>query len=469
MLLAALAWHCAQSPALAAEVPARPNVVFILIDDYGWTDLGCMGGDLYETPNLDRLAREGVRFTNAYSACTVCSPTRAAVMTGKYPARLHITDWIHGTKYPHAKLQPPDWTQYLPLEEETVAEALGPLGYASASIGKWHLGDEPELFPDHQGFDVNVAGCGMGHPPHYFSPYNIPTLTDGKAGEYLTDRLADEACKFITEHADQPFLLYLPHYAVHTPLQAKPAAIEHFRKLITPHMHHSDATYAAMIQSTDEAVGRVLKAIASAGVAERTIVMFTSDNGGLVRSTSNVPLRAGKGSPYEGGVRVPLLVKWPGVTRAGSVCDEPVMSIDYFPTILEMVGSGRAAAPAIDGTSLVPLLTGQAERLDREALYWHYPHYHPGGATPYGAVRARDWRLVEFYEDMRVELYHLSDDIGEQHDLAGERPEKVRQLRDRLHSWREQVGAQMPTPNPKYDPKIIDRPPVMPLRPAASL
>jgi arylsulfatase A-like enzyme len=250
----------------------------------------------------------------------------------------------------------------------------------------------------------------------------------------------------------------MPHYGVHTPLQAKQPAIDHFRKQISAPMNHTNPTYAAMIQSVDESVGRVMATLSSAGIADRTIVVFTSDNGGLMQSTSNVPLRVGKGSAYEGGVRVPLLVKWPGVTHAGTVCAEPVLSVDFFPTVLEMIGASRSPSPAIDGMSLVPLLTGKSERLAREAIFWHYPHYHPGGATPYGAVRARDWRLVEFYEDMHVELYNLAEDIGEQHDLAGERPEKVKQLRDRLHHWRSAMGAQMPTPNPDYDPSIIDFP-----------
>ncbi|HEX3656774.1 MAG TPA: sulfatase [Pirellulales bacterium] len=439
-------------PAYAAERAIRPNFVFVLVDDLGWTDLACMGGDLYETPNIDRLARQGMRFTNAYSACTVCSPTRAAVLTGKYPARLHITDWIHGHKLPKAKLRVPNWTEYLPLEEETLAEALAPLGYASASIGKWHLGDDDAYFPDHQGFDLNIAGYGKGQPPHYFSPYNIPTLSDGRAGEYLTDRLTDEACKFINEHAEQPFFVYLPHYAVHTPLEAKQPAVEHFRKKVSAELHHTNAVYAAMIQSVDESVGRVMDTLATAGIAERTIIVFTSDNGGLMQSTSNVPLRVGKGSAYEGGVRVPLIVKWPGTTPPGSVSAEPVISVDFFPTMLQMAGALRTPSPAIDGVSLVPVLSGKVDRLARDAIFWHYPHYHPGGATPYGAIRAGDWTLIEFFEDMHLELYNIADDIGEQQELSRARPEKARQLRDQLHAWRSAVGAQMPTPNPDYDP-----------------
>jgi arylsulfatase A-like enzyme len=441
-------------PARAAEPARPPNVVVFLIDDLGWTDLGCFGSDLYETPNIDRLARQGMKFTNAYSACTVCSPTRAALMTGKYPARLHITDYIPGAKRANPKPLIPAWTQYLPREEVTIATALKQAGYATGHFGKWHLGNKQQGWPDAHGFDVNVAGYQASQPPSYFSPYKIPTLTDGPPGEYLTDRLADEALRFLDANKDRPFFLYFPHYAVHTPLQAKKDLTEHYREKIRPGMRHTNATYAAMIASVDEAVGRVLGKLADLGLTERTLVVFTSDNGGLLRSTSNVPLRAGKGSSYEGGVRVPAIVKWLGVTRPGSVCDEPIITPDLYPTLLEVTGArGDTGHNAhVDGRGIVPLLKDPTARLDRENIYWHYPHYHPGGATPYGAVRARDWKLVEFYEDMHVELYNLKDDVGEQHDRAKEMPEKAAELRDRLHAWRQAVGAQMPTPNPDYKP-----------------
>ncbi len=447
------------APVLAADEKVTtagrpPNIIHILIDDMGWTDLGCMGSDLYETPNIDRLAAQGVRFDNAYSACTVCSPTRAATMTGRYPARLHVTDWIHGSNRPKAKLKIPDWTQYLPDAEVTLAEALKPAGYVSACVGKWHLGDGPEHYPTTQGFDVNVAGYGAGSAPSHFSPYKIPTLEDGPPGEYLTDRLTTEACQFIAANRDRPFLLYLPHYTVHTPIQAKRPLIEKYRQKIKPGMRHTNATYAAMIESLDEGVGRLLSTLEAEGIADRTIVVFTSDNGGLMQpghSTVNVPLRVGKGSAYEGGIRVPLIIKWPGVTPAGSVCHEPVVSIDFLPTYLEIGAAPRR--DDVDGRSLAALLRDPSARLDREAIYWHYPHYHPGGATPYGAVRARDWKLIEFYEDNHVELYNLAADIGETKDLAGSLPEKAEALRGQLHDWRQSVAAQMPTPNPDYDPQ----------------
>ncbi len=448
------AWGCS-----TVNAPTRPpNVILILVDDLGWTDLGFMGSDFYETPNIDRLASDGVRFTNAYAATTVCSPTRASVLTGKYPARLHVTDWIHGHARPWAKLRVPEWTEYLPLEETTLAEALRPLGYATASMGKWHLGDPPH-YPKEQGFDINVAGYFRGQPPSYHAPYQIPTLEEGADGEYLTDRLAREAVAFIEKNQDRPFFLYLPFYTVHTPIQGKAEKIARYEAKAEAlgEGRHRNPGYAAMIESLDEGVGRILDELDRLGLAEETLVLFTSDNGGLVLPlsdwgtiTSNVPLREGKGSSYEGGVRVPLVIRWPGKVEPGREVAVPVISNDFVPTILEIVGAPEAAG--IDGESLVPLLAGSG-RLERDALFWHYPHYHPGGATPYGAVRVGDFKLIEFYEDERVELYNLRDDPGESQDLAAELPEKTRELEERLEDWRAQVGAQMPLGNPDYDPE----------------
>ncbi|HEV7221518.1 MAG TPA: sulfatase [Pirellulales bacterium] len=442
--------------AVRADEGGKPlNVVLILVDDLGWTDLGCFGSDFYETPAIDRLAAEGMRFTSAYSACTVCSPTRAAVMTGKYPARLHLTDWIHGHKRPKAKLKIPEWTEYLSPDEFTLPRAFQAAGYATASIGKWHLGDGEEHDPTHYGFDLNRGGFGAGQPPSYFSPYRIPTLADGPNGEYLTDREADEACKFIESQRERPFFLYWPHYAVHTPLEAKPELVEHYRQKVKPAGRHANATYAAMIASLDESVARLQAKLVELGLAERIVIAFTSDNGGLLGApqrpiTSNAPLRAGKGSAYEGGVRVPLIVKWPGVTKPGAVCETPVMSIDLLPTLLEIAGVKSERTENIDGRSFAASLRDPRAKLDREALFWHYPHYHPGGATPYGAVRAGDFRVVEFYEDDHVELYNLRDDLREQRDLAQADPQQTARLRQMLGDWRKRVGAQMPTPNPHY-------------------
>lgn len=473
IFVAALAAALGAQALAAAEPPSRPNVVVILIDDLGFTDLHCSGSKLYETPGVDRLAAEGMRFTHAYSACTVCSPTRAALLTGRYPARLHVTDFIAGHLRPYAKLRVPDWTKHLPLEELTLAERLKTAGYATCVIGKWHLGSEG-FEPTRQGFDVAIAADGRGQPPSYFSPYNIPSLPDGPQGEYLTDRLTDEAVKFIDDHQQQPFFLYLPHYTVHTPIQPRPDLKQHYDERLGYATSKSDASvgskvpdaaqsqrkprigeqenpsYAAMVDSMSRSVGRLLDTLAARGLAERTLVIFASDNGGLLQVTGNQPARAGKGSAYEGGVRVPLIVRWPGVIQAGSTSAAAVMTIDLLPTILSAAGV-PAGDTALDGVDVLPILKGQQADVDRP-LYWHYPHYHPGGATPYGAVRQGDYRLVEFYEDNHVELYNLQDDEGEQRDLATAEPERAAQLRRQLAEWRAAVGAQMPTPNPDYDP-----------------
>ena len=433
-----------------AQAQPRFNVLLILIDDWGATDAGCYGSRFYDTPNIDRLAASGVRFTQAYSACTVCSPSRAAIMTGKYPARLHITDWIAGHHYPWAKLRPPEWTQHLPLSETTLAERFKAAGYATASIGKWHLGG-PEFYPDKQGFDRNIAGTHAGQPPSYFSPYKIATLSDGPAGEYLTDRECSEALSFIESNRERPWFVYLPHYAVHTPLQAKQALIDKYRRRAEGGQAQGNPVYAAMVESMDESVGRLLSGLEKLGVADRTIVALTSDNGGLLqRSTTNLGLRAGKGSAYEGGVRVPLVVRWPGVTRAGSTSGMPVMGMDLHPTLAAATGLPRASA--IDAVDFASALRG-LRTVARRPLFWHYPHYHPGGATPYGAVRdGGNLKLIEFYEDQRVELYDLASDPEEKQDLSRERSRDAAQLRATLQRWRGDVGAQMPLANPEYDP-----------------
>lgn len=459
----------AVSTSLIADETARSNklnVVLILADDLGWTDLACFGSDLHETPHLDRLARGGMKFTQNYSACTVCSPTRAALMTGKYPARLHITDWIPGQMPDNPKLLVPDWTKYLPLDEITLADAFKAAGYATASIGKWHLGTD-EYYPTRHGFDINIAGTDKAQPPSYFAPWNIPTLTEGKAGDYVTDRLGEEAARFIEQSRDKPFFLYLPHFAVHTPIQGKPELVEKYKNKIKPGLNHVNPGYAAMTESLDAAVGRVLTKLDELKVADRTIVVFTSDNGGRVPTTSNKPLRVGKASAYEGGVRVPLIVHWPGVTKPGSVTDTPTITMDLFPTLLEITGvsvpkpdptrgGSKTGAPGRDGVSLVPVLR-QSGGLSRSELCWHYPHhqhYQLGGAMPYGAIRSGDFKLVEFFNDRHVELYNIREDIGEEQDLAAAMPQKADELRARLHAWRREVGAQMPTPNPNHNPAM---------------
>jgi arylsulfatase A len=436
----------------AAE-SVQPNVIVVVADDLGWTDLGCYGSDLSESPNIDELADDGMRFMANYSACTVCSPTRAALLTGKYPARLHITDWIPGLPPSNPKLLVPDFTKQLPHEETTLAERFSNAGYATASIGKWHLGG-PEYYPERQGFAVNIAGTDKSRPfPGYFAPYDIETIGQGPKGEYITDRLGEEAVKFIRDNAERPFFLYLPHFAVHTPIQAKKSLIAKYKARVEDGMRHTNAAYAAMIDSMDQTVGQIRRTLDELNLSERTILIFTSDNGGRIPTTSNAPLRAGKGSCYEGGVRVPLIVYWPGVTRAKSECDVPAITMDLYPTILEMVGLAPTNEEPIDGVSLVPLLR-KSGLLAERPLYWHYPHYQhyqQEGTTPYGAVRDGHWRLIEFYDGAPLELYNLKDDPGERNNLAKSRPELVASLRGKLHNWLRSIDAQMPTANPEYD------------------
>lgn len=442
---------------MATEAVSKsPNVILIVADDFGWTDLACYGSDFYKSPNIDELAHDGMRFTANYSACTVCSPTRAALMTGKYPARLRITDWIPGQPPENPKLLVPDFTKQLSLEEVTIAEKLKSAGYATASIGKWHLGGEA-YYPEKQGFDVNIAGTDAPQPrPSYFAPYSIATIEQGPTGEYITDRLTDEAVRFIRAHQKKPFFIYLPHFAVHTPIQAKKRLIAEYESRLREIgvTKQTNAAYAAMIDSLDESVGRIRETLSELGIAENTIIIFTSDNGGRVPTTSNAPLRVGKGSAYEGGVRVPLIVYWPGVTKPGSVSDVPTISMDLFPTILAMTRQKSDPNAVCDGVSLVPLLRQDGKLPDR-ALYWHYPHYQhyqQGGTTPYSAIRRGNHRLIEYLDDSRVELYNLRNDIGEQANIADTNPELVNKLRDDLHAWRKSVDAQMTTPNRDYDP-----------------
>jgi arylsulfatase A-like enzyme len=446
----------------ADNVPVRhPNVIVILVDDLGQTDLSCYGSKFYETPHIDQLAKDGVRFANGYSACTVCSPTRAALLTGKYPARLRITDWITGHERPKAKLKIPDWQKFLPFEEITLAEQFKSAGYATASIGKWHLtpalkeGDEA-YYPEKHGFDVNIGGYARGQPPSYFSPYKIPTLPEGPKGEFLTDREANEAVKFIEANQAKPFFIYLPHYAVHTPLGGKPEVIAKYQAKAdkTPDLLQKNATYAALVESVDDALGTIRAALKRLKLEENTIIVFTGDNGGLIlrndKATDNSPFRVGKGSAYEGGVRVPLIVCWPGVTKSGVVDPTPAITVDIYPTMLELAGV-KPMQSLVDGISLAPLLKSGAKP-DRDAIFWHYPHYHPGGATPYSAIRSGDLRLVHFYEDGRDELYDLAKDVGETKDLAPSQPEQAKALRTRLDAWLKSVDAQLPTPNAAYDP-----------------
>ncbi|MBI1356677.1 MAG: sulfatase-like hydrolase/transferase [Acidobacteria bacterium] len=464
---------CGSSPQAEAPTAEKPNFVVLLVDDWGWSDAGCLGSDLYQTPNIDALTAQSMRFANAYSACTVCSPTRAALMTGKYPARTHVTDFIRGHSFPHAKLSPPDWTMKIEQRHTTLAEALGAAGYHTAIVGKWHLEptgepDEDDYRPEKHGFEINVGGNEWGAPATYFYPYAKegsprvmgPLPPGGKEGDYLTDVLTEAAVEILGDWGDQPFFLYFPYYTVHTPIEAKAELEARFQPLVKDGMRHQDAAYAAMLASLDESVGKLRAQLERMGVADRTVILLAGDNGGLDqkgtgRPTENSPLREGKGSAYEGGVRVPTVIHWPGVTQPGALSQEPVITVDLYPTVLDIAGvEGDPAHNAeVDGVSLTPLLRDPSASLDREALYWHYPHYHNGGATPHSAIRAGDWRLVEFYEDGHAELYNLAEDVGETKDLAAAMPDKTAELQAKLHAWREKVGAQPPVPNPNYQPK----------------
>lgn len=454
----------------------KPSFLFILVDDLGWTDLGCFGSHFYETPNIDRLCKESMKFTNAYAACPVCSPTRASIMAGKYPARMNTTDWF-GAPQPNTvqnhwtrnkPLLPAPYQEKLPLEEVTIAEALKECGYATFFAGKWHLGSAEAFWPEHQGFDINQGGWDKGSPGApggYFPPYGNPRLTDGPEGEHLPDRLARETVNFITANRDRPFLAYLSFYSVHTPLMAradlkakyiaKKKALglkdewgqEGNNKLRLVQEH---AVYAGMVEAMDQACGKVLDRLKALSLDESTIVFFMSDNGGLSTAegwpTSNLPLRGGKGWLYEGGIREPVLVKWPGVTRAGSICSQPVISTDFYPTMLEMAGLPARPAQHVDGKSWVPLLKGKD--MDRGPLFWHYPHYGNQGGSPGSAVRDGDWKLIVWYEDDRRALYNLKEDISEAHNVIEAYPETAEKLYAELGVWLKETDARMPSPNP---------------------
>ena len=462
--LLTLSWPAFAADAAGAEDP-KTNVVFFLIDDLGWKDLGCYGSSYYRTPNIDRLAAEGMRFTDGYAACNVCSPTRAAVMTGKYPARLLLTQWLPSGRWSRTghKLREGRYLSNLPLEEVTIAEAMREAGYRTAFMGKWHLGTAAYYYPEHQGFDVNIAGRDYGAPGSYFYPFKgsweIPTTgkmrhrdspLPGKEGDYLVDRLAEEAEKYIRANVDKPFFLMLSHYAVHTPLQGKPDKVARYEKVAKDRQQGKPA-YAAMVESVDESVGRVLRTLRELKLDRRTLVIFTSDNGGFAGATDNSPLRANKGSNYEGGIRVPVIIKWPGRTKPGSVSREPVISTDFYPTILAATGQDPRPYQHIDGRSLVPVLIGTGG-LGRDAIYWHYPHYngHPQSLAS-GVIRAGNWKLIEAFDTGRLSLYNLADDIGETNDLAEEEPAKVAQLHAKLEAWRDEVGADPMRPNPQYE------------------
>ena len=517
----------AQTIAHRGSQAKKPNVVFILADDLGWSDLGCYGSQFYETPRIDQLAKEGIRFTSAYAACHVSSPTRASILTGQYPARLGLTDWLPGRKnFPFQKLKNVVSEQHLPYREDvTFPAVMKDNGYTTAIIGKWHLGEDSASC-ERQGFDLHIpSGWLRGWPAKgYFSPYQMAGLKDGPEGEYLTDRMTDEAINFMTENKDKPFMLYLSHFAVHDPIQGRPDLVKKYEqklrqtkspecvpyilegnpddkipfsakelndllqeepyrsefrvlpnRIVKIKQYQDNVQFAAMVESLDESVGRVLDKIKELGLEDNTIVIFFSDNGGMSAanfgnpkrviqtdkldeafSTSNLPLRGGKGWLYEGGVRVPLIIKWPQKGVKGTVCDIPVISTDFYPTILDMVGI-QADYPFDDGKSLVPILIEQgkeAKEIEKRAIYWHFPNYsNHGMQSPGGAVRYDDYKLIEYFENGTVQLFNVKKDLGERFDLSQTEPEKVKEMKEMLHQWRKKTGAQMMEPNPDYIPE----------------
>ncbi len=466
----------------------KPNVIFILLDDFGYSDLGCYGSKYYLTPNIDRLAKQGVKFTDAYAACPVSSPTRAAIMTGKYPVNTGITDWIPGRQASNSgsandKLMALPFNLKLELNETTIAEVLKNNGYKTMISGKWHLGETEEYWPENQGFDVNKGGFSKGSPVKnntangFFSPYGNPRLEDGPVGEYLTDRQTDEAITFITNNKTSPFYLYLSYYAVHNPMQGKEKLIEFFthradsmglskqeaftrkKDWILPSMSNnykeriiqSNPVYASMIYSVDENIGKLLALLEDLSLDKNTIIIFTSDNGGLSTSegspTCNDPLRAGKGWLYEGGIRVPLIVKYPSKSKPGTEIKTPVSSIDYFSTIIEMTGS-VAEGIKTDGVSFVSLF--KKDKTKDRPLFWHYPHYSNQGVEPGSAVRLGKFKLIDNFQTGKQELYDLEKDISETVDISAANPEKTKELFNLLKEWRKETGAKMMIQNPSF-------------------
>jgi arylsulfatase A-like enzyme len=464
---------CLLGGVATAGTGRHTNIVFMLADDLGWGDLGCYGSTFYETPHLDQLAAGGMRFTEGYVASPICSPTRSSILTGKNPARTDNTQYFGGPQPgPRYKrntvLLPAAYKAVMDLEEQTLAETLKAHGYATFFAGKWHLGHEG-FWPEDQGFDINRGGTHRGGPyggKKYFSPYDNPRLEDGPDGEHLPDRLATETVSFMRANSERPFLAYLSFYSVHSPLMSREDLEQKYEQKPKPEtewrqegenkvrVNQNHAVYAGMVEAMDLAVGKVMRGISDLGLDENTVVVFLSDNGGVSTDggwpTSNMPLRAGKGWLYEGGIREPLIIRAPAVTTAGSICPVPVTSTDFYPTILYLCGVPAVPEQHVDGISIVPLLKG-AGALNRDAIYWHYPHYSGGlGGRPGGAIRKGDWKLIEFFEDGRVELYNIKQDIGEQHDLARMHPHRAAKMLADLKAWQKQTRATFPTPNPNY-------------------
>lgn len=488
------------------------NIVFFLVDDLGWRDVGCYGSTFYETPHIDKFAEEAVRFTDAYAACHVCSPTRASILTGMYPASINLTDWLPGRlDFPFQKLKNVKINQHLPYNISTLPQVLKENGYQTAIYGKWHLGED-SASTARQGFDKRVPDWNKGWPNRgYFSPFGLKGLEGSPDSTYLTDKLTDEALSYLEENKNNPFFLYLSHFAVHDPIEGRKDLVKKYKTKLEKQtnekeipfiyegnpdsqnlpgqgkngekkgyrifedgtvqikQHQDNPEFAAMVESMDESFGHVVAKLEELKIDDNTLVVFYSDNGGMSAanfynperrisknkldkafSTSNLPLRGAKGWLYEGGIRVPLLIKWPGKGLQGAVCNVPVTSPDFFPTILEMTGIKDKQAKNKDGVSITSLITGENE-IDREAIFWHFPHYsNHGMQSPGGALRSGDYKLLEYFENNTVQLFNLKEDIEEQHDLSLDEPEKVKELQSLLHDWRESVDAKMMEPNPEY-------------------
>ena len=460
---------CSTTPLRRVAGSRSPNFILILIDDMGYADVGCFGSTFYETPNIDRLAASGLRFTQAYAACPVCSPTRASIMTGKYPARLKLTDYLKGKRSPEeSPLLPAPYADELPLAETTLAEALRTAGYTTAHVGKWHLGGKG-FWPEDQGFDFNFGGSYSGMPKSFYWPdwKGNPPISGEFDGQYLPDRLTDEACRFIEANRDKPFFLNFCHYSVHIPIQAKPDKVAKYEAKLKAHPpkpgQQDNPRYAAMVESVDESVGRVMETLQRCGIADNTVVVFFSDNGGLsvhegeyTPATTNAPLRDGKGYLHEGGIREPMIVSWPDAIKAGGACATPVCSIDFMPTFCALAGvvPRTAGARDIDGIDISPLFRNPRANIQRDGLYWHYPHFSNQGGRPGGAVRAGDWKLIENYEFGELELYNVTKDVGETNNLAEADPDRAARLLEMLRAWRKDVDANMPVPNPKFVPPL---------------
>ncbi|MGJ8698231.1 MAG: sulfatase [Verrucomicrobiaceae bacterium] len=447
---------------LLSAASDKPNIVFLFVDDLGWGDFGPYGAEFYETPHIDQLAKDGMLFTNAYAACTVCSPSRAAVLTGRYPARTHLTDWITGHVNPKAKLRIPDWKMKMDHSRVLLPEALRENGYATGFFGKWHLmpigqPDFDQHDPTHHGFDLNVGGREWGQPKgpgKYFSPFDMPGLDDGKKGDFLTDKLTDASLNFIDTNASakKPFLLYFSYYTLHGPVMAPPALVQKYKEKAktfdNTKNEHLEPRRAGMVEALDNSVGRIVAKLEEKGLSQNTIIVLTGDNGGNYDTTTG-GLKNFKGFSHEGGTREPFIAKWPAKIAPGTTCHEMVIGTDLYPTFLDAACVPMRPEEHLDGLSILPLLTGKSKTLRRDTLYWHYPHYHR--TKPYGAIRHGDWKLIEFFENGDLELYNLKADQNETTNLATKNPEKAQALLKKLRDWRKEVGAQMMTPNPDHD------------------